>query len=423
VDVGSSTAARRAALVALMRWDTTGHPLKECMTGWDDLDSRDRALAMELTHGTLRYLRRLRAELKPLLSKGLPGIRSSRWALLLGAYQLRYLQRVPRFAAVSTSVDLADRKHRKLVNAVLRKFADTPPIEPASLGVRYAFSDDFVEDLGAVIPGSEMDEALAAFNAVAPRTLRSRIPRSALLNRLQGLDVALETGRWSGGAVSVDAGAGDIRQWPGFVDGDFVVQDEAAQLVTDVLAPAPGMRVLDLGAAPGGKTFHCADRVGEDGEVVAVDVDRRRLSRLQEEAVRLGLTQVQSTPADATKAGNLPGTAFDRVLLDAPCSAWGIVRRVPDAKWKKLVPEELPGRQRQMLEAAASAVAPGGRLVYAVCTFRRQETDAVVESPLPGFRPIIPEVDPALLMGNHVRTFPHRHGTDAFFVAAWQRDT
>ena len=216
---------------------------------------------------------------------------------------------------------------------------------------------------------------------------------------------------------------GDPTTLPGFREGWFAIQDHASAFVMRVLDPRPGERIADVCAAPGGKALHAAAIAGSSGRVVAADRGERRVGLIRREAGRMGLAP-WLVVHDATQPALAEG--FDRVLVDAPCSGIGSARRRPELLWR-VEAERLTsfaGRQLGLLEAAADLVRPGGRLVYSVCTFPRAETEAVCEALLRlrnDLRPLAtPGPDGA---SERHRLWPHQHGSDGMFVAAFERSS
>jgi 16S rRNA (cytosine967-C5)-methyltransferase len=405
------------------------------------LDPRDSGLATEIVFGTLRWQRYLDWILAPHSRRPLDALDPPVLALLrMSAYQIAFLERVPRFAVVNDAVALAGRQrgspgHRAgvagFVNAVLRSFTRTdaarrepaPPRDPIeALATRCSFptwlAARWVDRYG-------VDEATAlmrALNERPPLTLRvdtRRTTREALLARM-----ASEEGRrgaptrYAPEGVVVEHGGGPPASWRAFADGSFVVQDEASMLVARLLDPRPGELVADACAAPGTKTTHLAQLMDNRGRVVAIDPHPPRLARVAEAARRLGLTIVEPRPGTVEAvAPSLAGTCH-AVLVDAPCTALGVLRRHPEAKWRRR-PADIAtsaAAQREILAAAAAMAAPGGRLVYATCTLEPEENEEVVRTLLarrPDFALDAPSDFPiALDAGGVLRCLPHVHGTD-----------
>lgn len=390
------------------------------------LSERDAAFASELAYGTLRRLVPIDHALAPLLERPLDTApNGARAALRLGAYQLRYT-RVPAHAAVAETVALADPRHRGFVNAVLRRLASASPETPAEEGdlgtsLRTGLAPWAVRELGRILP-SETERAAAALGERGDLALRT----NTCAVSVDELERALTTAGLSPrrGAVHIETllvGSGAPSSLPGFGEGWFAVQDEASSFVVRTLEARPGDRVLDVCAAPGGKTGHLACLVGPQGRVVAADVSDRRLALVGGTVERLGLPAlrlVQDGRRPAVREG------FDRVLVDAPCSGIGSARRRPELLWRARKDElsHLARLQVGIATAAAGLVRRGGRLVYSVCTFPRAETDAACDA----IERRAPELEPIAIDGpdgasERIRLWPHRHGCDAMFVAAFRR--
>jgi 16S rRNA (cytosine967-C5)-methyltransferase len=390
------------------------------------LPERDRALATELAFGTLRHLpgldRAIALNATRSVQRMSPGARA---ALRLGAYQLLWT-RIPPHAAVSESVALATPRERGFVNAILRRIADDPPAPPAGDGdeevaARTGLAPWAVRELRAVI-GAEAESAASAFGQAASlcvRANRCRTSVEALAETLEASGRPTRRATVHDDCVLVDGG--DPRRLPGFDEGWFAVQDQASAFVTSALDPQRGDRVLDVCAGPGGKAAHIACLVGRDGDVIAGDLRPERAAWVRSTAERLGV-RVRVLAQDA----NHPAVAggFDRVLVDAPCSGIGSARRRPELLWRPRK-EDLSGLARLQVRIAASAadlLRPGGRLVYSVCTFPRAETDAACDA-LVRHRP---DLEPRPILGpdgpaERVRLWPHEHGSDGMFVAAFAK--
>jgi 16S rRNA (cytosine967-C5)-methyltransferase len=408
------------------------------------LPARDQALATRLVYGTLAWQGRLDHHLADLVRTPLarldPPVRA---ALRLGLYQLLFLDRVPAHAAVDTSVRLAGsagRGARGLVNAVLRRAATAgraglalpdAAVDPiARLAVEWSHPRWLVERFAADVGAAELAALLAADNAYAGTALRANRLRTtpvALAEALRAGGVDVAPGRWAGDALVVAEGAARVRTLSAWRDGACAFQGEASQLVTALLAPAPGARVLDACAGAGGKALHAAALVGSGGRVVALDPRAAHLRRLAPEAARLGASGIVGPVAgDARRP---PFVApFDAVLVDAPCSGLGTLARHPELRWRR-GPEDvsrLAALQADILAGVASLVRPGGVLVYAVCTLTAAETTGVVDAfraRAPGFAAERADAWlPAALVtpAGHLRTLPHRDGVDGFFAARFR---
>lgn len=447
--------ARVAALYALKRIDADGAyanlALDEALDRFA-LDGRDRALATELVYGVTRRRATLDWALGQVSNRPLdelnPWVRN---ILRQGAYQLMYLPRIPAPAVVHEAVELAKvRGHAGVaafVNGVLRGLLrrlpnlEFPPAaqDPAGhLAVAYSQPRWLVERWLAQFGPDETRDLLEALNRVPPlavRTNRLRTTPEALAQRLAAEGVQVRPARWSpdGLVLAEVSAAAPLERLPSFQEGLFTVQDESSMLVAPVLDPQPGETVVDLAAAPGGKTTHLAERMQDRGRVIAVDVHPHKCELVAGAARRLGITCIETVCADARSAGRLLAGRADRVLCDLPCSGLGTLARRPDARWRKR-PEDIPtlaALQREILDQAAAALRPGGVLVYSTCTLAPEENDQVVDAFLaahPDFaaedlRPYLPEGlrrEPGVDRGR-LWLLPHRHGTDGFFIARLRR--
>ena len=437
--------ARSAALAALLDVEQ-GRLLDEAVEGRAArLDKRDRALANTLAYGVTRHRGRLDHILDRFLTrpdrKLDPAVRS---VLRLGLFQILHLDRIPNSAAVNESVNLA-RGHGppwspKLVNAVLRNIirADRLP-DPmdAGLSVAEAWAAAYshpvwmVGRLLADLGPEETESLLRANNDQPPLALRTntrRITREALLESLAGRDA--RPAPYSPEGVLVWGPTGPVNEIQGYEAGFFAVQDEASQMVGLLAAPRAGERILDACAGRGGKSLHLSLLSG--GEVWALDVDRGRLSRIPGEAARLGAGPIRIAAGSLLNPPFSDHERFHLVLVDAPCSNLGVIRRRPDVKWLKREGDikRLADIQLDLLSAAAPRVVVGGRLVYAVCTNTPEETTGVLDRFLasrtefrirPAGRSLPPTAQAMVTPRGALRAWPHRHGTDGFFAVALER--
>ncbi len=350
-------------------------------------DARDRAFAQACVYGVLRHYYSLSSRLDASLARPLRAKDADVRALLLcGLYQLAHM-RTPPHAAVAASVD-AVRGLRKawavsLVNAVLRGATRNDPVPGEDVEARYEHPAWLVERLAGDWPG-DWQAVLAANNAQPPLTLRvnlARVTREQYLSRLQAAGLAAHAGAHASSAVVLDAPV-PVEELPGFADGDVSVQDEAAQLAAGLLDLPPGGRVLDACAAPGGKSAHLLEHAAGNCELVALDHDAERLADVAATLERLGLTAALTCADAARPAEWWDGRPFERILLDAPCSALGVVRRHPDIRFHRRASDidALVAAQQALLSALWPLLAPGGKLLYATCSILPAENDAVVAS-------------------------------------------
>jgi 16S rRNA (cytosine967-C5)-methyltransferase len=444
--------ARLAAYQALRLIDTGRLDLPSALaqTRRGLTDERDRALAVELATGSLRWQRTLDHLVEQVSNRALGKVdRDVLVILRLSLYQLLHLTRVPAAAVVDDAVDLVRAAHKSsatgFVNAVLRttlrlrRALPIPPrpVDPGDrdaavryLGIAHSHPDWLVRRL-LDRHGFDAAERWVRFDNETPRT-------TVRANALRGTRDALRQAFADAGIDAVPTSfaprgltivSGSLLRMP--ADGSFVVQDEASQLVPLVVDARPGESVLDLCASPGGKTTALADEMQDAGLLVASDVRARRV-RLLSETVRLsGARRVQVVQVPVS--GALPFSArFDRVLVDAPCSGLGTVRRDPDIRWRRTDADlpECAARQERLLSRAAEVVRAGGRLVYATCSSEPEENEAVVDAFLArhaGWSLVdLREEMAAHLHGlldarGFLRTLPHAHGLEAFFAAALVR--
>lgn len=400
----------------------------------------DRALATEITYGVLRWKLLLDFHLRRAADRPLEKIeRQALIALRIGAYQLLMLDRVPAPAAVNESVSTAPPRARGFVNAVLRNLASNReglkdpgqiPDQVERISITQSHPRWMVEQWVGQIGEEAAAELCRANNLRPPLSLRVntlRTGREALLRLLQREGVPATPGKWSPLAVTVET-ATPVTSLPGYHDGLFAIQDQASQLVPLVLAPRPGELIMDACAAPGTKSLEIMQLLGGQGRVVAVDIHKGRLKRMAAEARRLGLSNVTRVEADASAPIELPqrfrDRLFDRVLVDAPCTGLGTIRRSPEIKQRRK-PEDVRSRaelQRKILDNVSRLLKPGGVLVYSTCTFTVEENEWAVAPLLHSGQ--YQQEDPArflpaaasLVENRMLRTWPHLTGTDGFTV-------
>ena len=432
---------RRLAFEVLRRVEEGGafasRALDAALAAAGALDPREVALATELVYGTLRRALALDATLALHATRPLDGVDpAARVALRLGAYQLLHLRVAPHAAVGETVALLKEVQHGRaagFVNAVLRSLARDPRLAPAPdatidpaghLAAMESLPRWLAEEWIAWLGAADAGALATAMNQPAPLTLRSP-ERAALLSALAAAGIgSAAAARSPDGIVIAGGSVQAVARAAGAIP--FQVQDEAAQLVTLLAAGdlrGADARVLDACAAPGGKTFHLAELLGPGGEVVAVEIHPRKADELRRAAERRGLgARIRVVCADAARS--IPGlepASFDAVLLDAPCSGLGTLRRHPELKLRR-TPEDVARMailQREVLRSCAAYSRPGGTLTYSVCSLTRAEGPDIASfarelglarSPVP---PGFPR--DALTTDGELLTLPSRHGCDGFY--------
>ena len=390
---GSGVRALAARINARVVAD--GSSLEAALAAFPSPAERDIGLLRELSYGALRWHHRLQHQAKRLLARPLDPRDAQLASLLrLGLYQLQWL-RIPDHAAVSATVAAAEvlgkRRAKGLVNAVLRRFLrERGPLAETLRDVREAITshpDWMVDRLSAEWP-NDWRRMIDTNNHPPPMWLRvnaQRTTRAAYLDTLDGAGIAANPERTVSSAVLL-AEPQPRDTLPGFADGLVSVQDAGAQLAARLLAPKPGHRVLDACAAPGGKCAHLLESFPSLGELVAVDREPRRLEATAAELSRLGLRATVLCGDAALPREWWDGRRFDRILLDAPCSALGVIRRHPDIKVLRRSRDigQAASTQRKLLEALWPLLAPGGQLLYATCTTVREENEEQIQGFLAG---------------------------------------
>mgnify|MGYP000811530081 FL=1 len=355
--------------------------------------------------------------------------------LRIGAYQILFLDKVPDHAAVSESVELCRTNGRSaasgLVNAVLRKVAQNksnlPPLPEgniARLSVAYSHPQWLVKKLVSLLGVEEAEAFLRIDNEASPISVQVnplKTSEKALVEELRGEGIGVTPHPWVPGCLEL-SGTGDLTTLSAFYNGRFTVQDAAAHLIVCAADFARGQRVLDVCAAPGGKSFAAAFAMENEGSILSCDLHENKLKRIREGAQRLGITCIETAAVDGRAFREEWAGRFVVVICDVPCSGLGIIRKKPDIRYKPLdAIERLPEVQRAILETVSRYVKPGGALLYSTCTVRKEENEAVA---LP-FLQAHPEfslepfpVPDGLDLPNegYAALLPHKHAADGFFI-------
>lgn len=420
------TLARRAVLRALLQSERD-----EKRADFAGLDTSVRPFAREIYSGTLRWRARLDWTLAPLLKKPIEKLDAPvRAALRLALYEKIALQTPDRALANEYAGLMRGEKLGSatgFVNAIARRL----PSDWRSsndLAIEFSHPQWLVERYVARFGREETAALLAANNRVAPLNLRVntlKTSRDVLLSQIPSARAAA----LSPHALIMEHG--DVTALPQWERGEIIAQDEAAQLVSLLAAPQAGDFVVDAASAPGGKTTHLAQLMGDAGRVLALDSAPPRLELVQQNAARLGLSCIETRAGDfraVAREWTEQNRLADIVLLDAPCLGTGTLRRRPDAKWRKSPAqlEQLIQLQRELLDAAAPLVKVGGALIYSTCSLEREENEEQIEGFLARFPGFEIERAPQALAGamtpeGFLNTFPHRHGCDGMFAARLKR--
>ena len=405
------------------------------------LDSRDASLATRLSYGVIQNKMLLDYYIDVWCSQRAvhlePVVLNS---LRIGGYQILFMDKIPHSAAVNEAVEMVKRwgrpKAAGMVNAILRKFVanwmNMPALPQGTtadyLSVRYSHPRWLVQRLLDILGPEETEQYLQKNNDIVPTTIQVnplKTTPAKLEKELTAACVAVKQHPWQEGCFEV-SGTGDLESLPAFREGRFTVQDAAARLVATVAAPAPEFRVMDVCAAPGGKSFALAMDMGDKGDILSCDIHPHKLKLIENGAARLGLQSIRTVLADAGESHTAWIAAADLVVADVPCSGLGIIRKKPDIRYKD--PKELanlPKIQRRILENAAIYVRPGGTLVYSTCTVLPEENENIIQA----FLSIHPEYElmpfelpkPIGKTDGQLTLWPQRFGTDGFYICRMKR--
>ena len=391
-----------------------------------DLTPQDRGLLTALVYGVIERQITLDAIIDNLCQRGSADVSpDARTLLRLGLYQLAYLDRVPDHAAVNETVNMAGKRSRGFVNAILRAFIRSGKEIPIPkkeedpiryLSVKYSFCESLCECFVAAFGLSRTEELFAAFGEHPDLNLRTntlRITREELIAKLneQGIR-ALPTKESNVGIRVCDKSP--VTELYGFSEGLFFVQDEASQLCVKALDAQAGMRVLDACACPGSKSFGAAIDMQNEGSVLSCDLHKNKLSLVESGAARLGISILQTEERDARNTNEEWLGAFDRVLCDVPCSGFGVFAKKPELRYKDpSASAALPDIQLAILKSASQYVKIGGKLVYSTCTLLPSENEENVSRFL--------AENNSFELKEQRTLYPDVDGTDGFFYAVLER--
>ncbi|PFA23970.1 MULTISPECIES: 16S rRNA (cytosine(967)-C(5))-methyltransferase RsmB [Bacillus cereus group] len=437
---------RELALDGLMQVEKSGaysNLLLNNLIEKSEIDRKDIGLLTEIVYGTIQRRDTLDYYLQPFLKKKVEA-----WVkvlLRLSLYQMIYLDRVPERAVIHEAVEIAKRRGHKgiagMVNGVLRSIQreGVPSVEEIQdpvkrLAVAMSHPEWLVQEWVSAY-GLETAQKMCEVNMLPPvSAARVNVDKATVeeaISLLENEGIQAKYGDLSEDAIQIEKG--NVAHTEAFQKGFLSIQDESSMLVARALAPAEGDKVLDSCAAPGGKTTHIAERLKGTGQVMSLDLHPHKVRLIQQQAKRLGLENVETKALDARKVEeHFANESFDKILVDAPCSGFGVIRRKPDIKLgkEKGDSERLSTIQLSILEKVAPLLKTGGRLVYSTCTIEKIENEQVIEQFLqehPEFewdttmKGRMPEKLHPYINEGQVQILPHYFATDGFYIACLRK--
>lgn len=436
---------RERAYEALMEVEHKGAYSNLVLTKYmkdKNIEQRDRGFITELVYGTLENKMYLDHIIESMTKRPCSTIdKEAHIILRMGLYQIIFLNSVTDFAAVNEMVNLIKKKNPKaqgFVNGVLRNFLRNPQFRNvdtklrgiARIAVEHSFEKWILERWKRDYDQEFVEEIVEAFQEKPEMYLRTntlKIERDDLIKELEKEGVKAEKVHILKDAVKVNAFK-NLDQSEAYKKGYFQVQDISSMLVGNIVSPKPGEKICDVCSAPGGKTSHMAAIMKNEGQIVARDVFEHKLSLMSGNFERLGISIVSLENKDATNFSEEDRETFDRVLVDAPCSGFGIIRRKPEIKHKKEEEvRDLPKLQLDILKNSAKMVKSGGVLVYSTCTIGKAENIDVVmkfleENEEFKLEPINEvNIDKDMQKEGYLEIYPHIHGMDGFFISKMRK--
>ena len=423
---------RRTAVSLLLRQEADGTYVNLMLDGSLSMTASDRALLTALLYGVTERRLTLDYAIATFTKKPVEALSPHTRALLrLGLYQLYFMDKIPPFAAVSETVALAaHRGEAALLNAVLRRASrEAMPLPPRErnlaryLSIAQSFPLPTVRFFLSLYGEDETDRLLTAFNAEKRLTLRvndMKTTRESYIAALSERGIRAEATTYAPHGVRI-AESCPVRELYGYGEGLFYVQDEASQIACEALSVEAGMRILDLCAAPGGKSVYAAIRARDRAEIFARDLHESKLSLIRDTASRLSLSSVRVEARDARLSSDTDLGAYDAVICDVPCSGLGVFGKKPDLRYADVSERfrELIPLQGEILRTAVRAVRPGGVILYSTCTLNPDENGERVRAVLRE-NPAL-SLEPFTVGGLHtdgeLTLLPHIHGTDGFYMA------
>lgn len=424
------------ALIAIRRQNAWADGALKEYTARDRLDRRDAALAARLLYGVVQNRMLLDFDLAQVVTGSLSKLQPVVLDILrLGAYQILYLDKVPVSAAVNEAVEqtktYANRRAAGFVNGVLRALARQKDAlrQPDDLATNYSHPQPLIDCLRTSFDEDPLKDFLAADNEI-PKTALQVNPLRAdpqqLPAALEEAGIAFEPHPWLPGCFLV-SGTGNLETLPLFRSGAVYVQDPAAKLAVSASGAAPGMRVLDCCAAPGGKSFAAAMQMENQGSILSCDLHPHKLALIEKNAARLGISIITAEQRNAAAFDPALESQFDLVIADVPCSGLGVIRKKPDIRYKPLdAIVRLPQIQRAILENVSRYVKPDGVLLYSTCTVRKEENEDVSLGFLqthPDFslEPFPVPAGLTLPSTGYATLLPQLHAADGFFICKMRK--
>ncbi|MFG6148965.1 16S rRNA (cytosine(967)-C(5))-methyltransferase RsmB [Halobacillus sp. B23F22_1] len=436
---------RETALELLTRVGEQGgysHVLLDQEMGKRHLSAKDGALLTEIVYGTLQNKMKIEYEIHPYLKKQKKLKPWVKWLLYMSVYQMRYLERVPDHAVIHEAVEISKKKAHKgissLVNGILRNVQRNgvqdvedikDPVEKLSVETSHPrwLVNRWVKQYGMEVTKGICFQNLRHL-PMSVRTQPLRISREAAMTELKSRGIQTEISRFSTQGFLITEG--NILSDPLFKKGQVTVQDQSSMLTAEMMDLAPGLLILDACSAPGGKTTHIAEKLEDNGKVIAYDLHKKKAKLVDEKAKLLQLNSIQAAQADSRKLGEIhQRESFDRILLDAPCSGLGVLRGKPDIKYHKQEQDifDLRRIQDDLLSSLAPLLKVGGKFLYSTCTIDQHENEEAIKNFLeqnkdfeldPAFKEDLPEFlrDSMGLSEYGLQIFPQQWDTDGFFL-------
>jgi 16S rRNA (cytosine967-C5)-methyltransferase len=446
----SPLSAREVALEILTRVEQDkaySNLLLNQMLQKHPLERVDAGLVTEIVYGTIQHLNTVDYYLNRFVAKGVqklePWVRN---LLRLSLYQVVYLERIPPHAIVNEAVNIAKKKGHQgisgMVNGVMRNVLrqkdqlTISPSLPAAEQIALAYSHPqwmvsrWISQFGELTA-----KLICEANNTPPKT-SARVntlqhSQAEMINMMQQEGMAAKTSELAPRGIIIEHG-GNLAFTRWFAEGGITVQDESSMLVAEAVNPEPGMRVLDCCAAPGGKTTHLAEKMNDIGSIVACDVHEHKIALIREQANRLKLDSIETVCSDAADLPSLyADESFDCILLDAPCSGLGVIRRKPDLKWTKQEQEiaDICVLQKKLLDSVHRLLRPGGILVYSTCTMEQEENQGMIQQFLERHPQFKLEAFPQGMFAGKsdsasagmLQILPHQYQSDGFFIARMRK--